>query len=109
MCSRFSARMTPIRANADAKNCIQIESFDTTDNQRDIGQRHRRGPRGVLLHGSTRLLLEFRSRKRFPNLASFRQVDAGSELAFSKKDETFKESQGILSPFRLPVPARPPY
>jgi hypothetical protein len=55
----------------------------------------------------TRLLLEFRSRKRFPNLASFRQVDAGSEIAFSKKDETFQESQGILSPLRLPIPPRP--
>src|SRR5438270_13188111 len=54
-----------------------------------------------------RLLLEFRNRKRFPNLASFRQVNAGSEIAFSKKDETFQESQGILSPLRLPIPPRP--
>ena len=45
--------------------------------------------------------------KCFPNLASFRQVDAESEIAFSKKDETFQESQGILSPLRLPVPPRP--
>jgi hypothetical protein len=43
----------------------------------------------------------------FPNPASFRQVDAESEIAFSKKDETFQESQGILSPLRLPVPPRP--
>jgi hypothetical protein len=47
--------------------------------------------------------------KCFPNLASFRQVDAESEIAFSKKDETFQESQGILSPLRLPVPPRPPH
>jgi hypothetical protein len=47
-----------------------------------------------------------RARTR-PNLASFRQVDAESEIAFSKKDETFQESQGILSPLRLPVPPRP--
>src|SRR5882724_3339224 len=45
--------------------------------------------------------------KCFPNLASFRPVDAESEIAFSKKDETFQESQGILSPLRLPVPPRP--
>ena len=45
--------------------------------------------------------------KCFPNLASFRQVDAESEIAFSKKYETFQESQGILSPLRLPVPTRP--
>jgi hypothetical protein len=45
--------------------------------------------------------------KCFPNLASFQQVDAESEIAFSKKDETFQESQGILSPLRLPVPPRP--
>ena len=50
-----------------------------------------------------------RPQKCFPNLASFRQVDAESEIAFSKKDETFQESQGILSPLRLPVPPRPPY
>jgi hypothetical protein len=43
----------------------------------------------------------------FPNLASFRQVDAESEIAFSKKEETFQESPGILSPLRLPVPPRP--
>jgi hypothetical protein len=43
----------------------------------------------------------------FPNPASFRQVDAESEIAFSKKDETFQESQGILSPLRLPVPPCP--
>jgi hypothetical protein len=36
--------------------------------------------------------------KCFPNLASFRQVDAESEIAFSKKDETFPESQGIFHP-----------
>src|SRR5882757_5512024 len=46
-------------------------------------------------------------KKCFPNLASFQQVDAESEIAFSKKDETFQESQGILSPLRLPVPPRP--
>jgi hypothetical protein len=45
--------------------------------------------------------------KCFPNLDSFRQVDAESEIAFSKKDETFQESQGILSPLRLPIPPRP--
>src|ERR1700674_4145960 len=45
--------------------------------------------------------------KCFPNLASFRQVDAESEIAFSKKDETFQESQGILSPLHLPGPPRP--
>ena len=39
--------------------------------------------------------------KCFPNFASFRQVDAESEIAFSKKDETLQESQGILSPLRL--------
>jgi len=47
------------------------------------------------------------AQKCFPNLASFRQVDAESEIAFSKKDDTFQESQGILSPLRLPVPPRP--
>jgi hypothetical protein len=52
-------------------------------------------------------LLEFRSRKRFPNLASFRQVDAESEIAFFKRDEIFQQSQGILSPLRRPVPPRP--
>jgi hypothetical protein len=45
--------------------------------------------------------------KCFPNLASFRQVDAESEVAFSKKDETFQGVQGNLSPLRLPVPPRP--
>ena len=45
--------------------------------------------------------------KCFPDLASCRQVDADSEIAFSKKDETFQRSQGILSPLRLPVPPRP--
>jgi hypothetical protein len=45
--------------------------------------------------------------KCFPNLASLRQVEAESEIAFPKKDETFQESQGILSPLRLPVPPRP--
>jgi hypothetical protein len=44
--------------------------------------------------------------KCFPNLASFRQVGAESEIAFSKKDETFQESQGILSGLRLPIPPR---
>jgi hypothetical protein len=43
----------------------------------------------------------------FPNLASFRPVEAESEIVFSKKDETFQKSQGILSPLRLPVPPRP--
>jgi hypothetical protein len=45
--------------------------------------------------------------RSFPNLGSFRQVDAESEIAFSKKDETFQESQGILSPLRLSIPPRP--
>ena len=40
-----------------------------------------------------------RPQKCFPNLASFRQVDAESEIAFSKKDET--------SPLRPAVPPRP--
>ena len=48
-----------------------------------------------------------RPQKCFPNLASFRQVDAESEIVFSKKGESFQESQGILSPLRLPVPPRP--
>ena len=39
-----------------------------------------------------------RPQKCSPNLASFRQVDAESEIAFSKKDET--------SPLRLAVPPR---
>ena len=38
--------------------------------------------------------------------AWFRQADAESDIAFSKKDETFQESQGILSPLRLPVAPR---
>jgi hypothetical protein len=38
--------------------------------------------------------------------ASFRQADAESDIAFSKKDETVQESQGILSPLRLPVAPR---
>ncbi|HWX33533.1 MAG TPA: hypothetical protein VNZ53_39660 [Steroidobacteraceae bacterium] len=48
-----------------------------------------------------------RPQKCFPNLASFRQVDAKGEIVFSKKGESFQESQGILSPLRLPVPPRP--
>jgi hypothetical protein len=48
-----------------------------------------------------------RGPKNVFQIASFRQVDAESEIAFSKKDETFQESQGILSPLRLPVPPRP--
>jgi len=50
-----------------------------------------------------------RPQKCFPNLASFRQVDAEGEIVFSKKGESFQESQGILSPLRLPVPPRPLY
>jgi hypothetical protein len=33
--------------------------------------------------------------KCFPNLASFRQVDAESEIAFSKEDETFKSRKAV--------------
>src|SRR5438105_11054669 len=51
--------------------------------------------------------------QRPPRMFSkFRFVPAGdaeSEIAFSKKDETFQQSQGILSPLRLPVPPRPHY
>jgi hypothetical protein len=36
--------------------------------------------------------------KCLPNLASFRQVDAESEIVFSKKSESFRGSQGILVP-----------
>jgi hypothetical protein len=35
------------------------------------------------------------------------EIDAESEITFSKKDEIFQESQGILSSLRLPVPPRP--
>jgi hypothetical protein len=48
-----------------------------------------------------------RSQKCFPNPISFRHVDAEIEITFSKKGENFQESQGILSPLRLPVPPRP--
>jgi hypothetical protein len=50
---------------------------------------------------------ELAAPKCFPNLASFRHVNAESALWFFKKDETFQESQGILSPLRLPIPPRP--
>jgi hypothetical protein len=45
--------------------------------------------------------------KCFPNLASFRYVDAESEIVLSKKDEAFQESRGIFGPLRLPVPPGP--
>ena len=45
--------------------------------------------------------------KMFSKSRFFRQVDAESEIAFSKKDETFQGAQGNLSPLRLPVPPRP--
>jgi hypothetical protein len=44
-------------------------------------------------------------RRRFPNLASYRPVEAESEIVFSKKAETFQIAQGILSPLRLPSSA----
>ena len=68
----------------------------------------RPGGRAPWLQEACRIVRAIRSPQRcFPNLGSFRQVDAESEIAFSKKDETFQESQGILSPLRLPVPPRP--
>jgi hypothetical protein len=45
--------------------------------------------------------------KMFSKSRFVRQVDVESEIAFSKKEGTFQESQGSLSPLRLPVSPRP--
>jgi len=57
----------------------------------------------------TRLLLEFKSRKRFANHVLFGQVRRETWWAFFKKPLCSQQAQRILSPLRLPVPPRPPY
>jgi hypothetical protein len=56
---------------------------------------------------SPRLLLEFRSRKRFANYVLFGQVRRETWRAFFKKPLRSQQAQRILSPLRLPVPPRP--
>jgi len=84
-------------------NCTKIESFGATDISATLGSGINMG-RAVSC--CTRLLLEFRSRKRFPNHALFGQVRRETWRAFSKKPLCFQQAQRILSPLHLPFPPR---
>jgi hypothetical protein len=85
-------------------NCIKIESFGATDISAKLGS-------GINMSRAesccTRLLLEFRSRKRFANYVLFGQVWRETWRAFFKKPLCSQQAQRILSPLRLPVPPRP--
>src|SRR5437660_3205234 len=67
-------------------NCTKIESFGATDISATLGS-------GINMSRAesccTRLLLEFRSRKRFANYVLFGQVRRETWLAFFKKNASF--------------------
>jgi hypothetical protein len=61
--------------------------------------------KGVMGGGADQLCTPSAAPKCFPNLASFRPIDAECAFSFSKKDEINQMSQGILSPLRPPISA----
>jgi hypothetical protein len=85
-------------------NCIKIESFGATDISATLGS-------GINISRAesccTRLLLEFRSRRRFPNHVLFGQFGEKLGGRFAKNRFVLSRRREILSPLRLLVPPRP--